>query len=66
MRHLLMDPAFPHIVGEWAGQIDEKARVWVVTMDEDGKLEESLDPTALADSLVLAAGLREIAQTRVW
>lgn len=66
MRHLLMDPAFPDIVGEWAGQIDEKARVWVVTMGEDGRLEERLDPAALADSLVLAAGLREIAETRAW
>jgi hypothetical protein len=67
MRHLLMDPAFPDIVGEWAAeQIDDTARVWTVTRGEGGKLEDRLDPAALADSLVLAAGLRDIAQTRVW
>jgi len=67
MRHLLLDPAFPDIVGEWAEeQIDDRARVWVVTRDADGGLEERLDPALLADALTVAEGLRDIAATRVW
>jgi hypothetical protein len=62
-----MDPAFPDLVGEWADeQIDDRARVWVVTRGPDGRLEERLDPTLLADALTVAEGLREIAATRVW
>ena len=62
-----MHPAFPDIVGEWAAEtIDDNARVWIVTRGDDGKLEDRLDPDALADSLAVAAGLREVAQTRVW
>ena len=71
MRHLLMDPAFPDLVGEWAdeqsdAQIDDRARVWVVTRGADGGLEERLDPNLLADALTVAEGLRDIAATRVW
>jgi hypothetical protein len=67
MRHLLMDPAFPDLVGEWAEeQIDDRARVWVVTRGADGGLEERLDPALLADALTVAEGLRDIAATRVW
>ena len=67
MRHLLMDPAFPDIVGKLAeGEIDDRARVWVLTRGADGKLEERLDPALLADALTLAEGLRDIAATRVW
>lgn len=67
MRHLLMHPAYPDIVGEWAAEaIDDKSRVWVVTRGDDGKLEDRLDPDALADAFVLAAGLRDVAETRAW
>jgi hypothetical protein len=62
-----MHPAYPDIVGEWAAKtIDEKSRVWIVTRGDDGKLEDCLDPDALANSLAIAAGLREIAETRAW
>jgi hypothetical protein len=67
MRHLLMTPAFPDIIGEWAdNQIDDKARVWTVIRGADGQLEECLDPDLLADALMKAAGEREIAATRAW
>ena len=67
MRHLLMDPAFPDLVGEWAEEeIDDRARVWTITRGADGRLEERLDPTLMADALVVAEGLRDIAATRLW
>ena len=67
MKHLLMDPAFPDIVGDWAHeQIDHKARVWTVTRGADGRLEERLDPDLLADALMRAAGEREVAASRLW
>jgi hypothetical protein len=67
MRHLLMDPAFPDIVGAWAVDlIDDRARVWTVTMGPDGLLEDCLDPGLLADAMVIAAGEQEIAATRLW
>ena len=79
MKHLLMDPAFPDIVGQRAAiEIDDRARVWTVTRGTDGRLEERLNENFLAvvetaqsaeeiaDEVIIAAGLQEIAETRVW
>ena len=79
MKHLLMDPAFPDLVGDWAGEsLDDKAKVWTLTRGSDGRLEEELDLSLLmklnpghsleqiADALVLAAAAADIAETRVW
>lgn len=79
MRHLLMNPAFPDIVGQWAAEnIDDKARVWNVTRTADGRLEERLDPSFLetlegaesideiAEALLTAAALQDVADTRAW
>lgn len=53
--------------------IDDKARVWTITMGPDGKLQEELDPRCLVplsddieDTLVAAAGRTEVAETRIW
>ena len=59
-------------------KIDDKARVWMLTRGEDGKLHEELDPRLLAEIgmaesseevanvLITAAGEMEIAETRLW
>jgi hypothetical protein len=74
-----MDPAFPDIVGEWAGeQIDDRAKVWMISRGADGRLEERLDPSFLArleeaesaedvaDALVIAAARQDVEASRVW
>jgi hypothetical protein len=74
-----MDPAFPDVVrGQEELDIDDRARVWTVTRGTNGRLEERLDtsflsiletaqsPEEMADAMILAAGRREIADTRVW
>jgi hypothetical protein len=76
---MLMDPAFPDIVGAWAAeQIDDRAKVWSISRGADGKLEERLDerflakleqaetPEQIADAIVAAAAERDIAETRLW
>jgi hypothetical protein len=59
-------------------QIDDKARVWVVSRGTDGQLLDEFDPglfarldtghsaEEIADTLIIAAGEMEIAETRVW
>ena len=59
-------------------RIDDKARVWMLTRGEDGKLHEELDARLLAEIgmaessdevanvLITAAGEMEIAETRLW
>jgi hypothetical protein len=54
-------------------RIDDKARVWTVTMGSDGKLKAELDPRCLAqpceqitDAVIGAAGRTEIAENRLW
>ena len=79
MKHLLMDPAFPDIVGAWAEQeVDDRAKIWTVTRGADGKLAERIDPSflatlekaqsveELADAIVAAAARKEIEESRVW
>jgi hypothetical protein len=76
---MLMDPAYPDVVGEWANAlVDDSARVWVITRGPGGRLQEQLDPQFLttlgtassaqevADVLVTAAGEMEIAESRLW
>ena len=53
--------------------IDRRARVWVVTLGLDGKLEDRIDPELLArlaegataEEVAQALG-NEIARTRTW
>jgi len=54
-------------------RIDNKARVWVVTLGDDGRLKEQLDPellarlnTASSPNEVDQAIGKEIARTRAW
>jgi hypothetical protein len=59
-------------------RIDDKARVWLVTRDDDGRLQDELDPQFLsslgtahsaeevANVLINAAGEIEMAETRLW
>ena len=53
-------------------KIDDRARVWTLTRDTDGRLREELDEGILAtldpmaDALVIAAGEQDVADTRIW
>jgi hypothetical protein len=59
-------------------KIDDKARVWIVTRDLEGQLQDDLDPQFLsaigaaataeevADVIAIAAGQLELAETRAW
>jgi len=63
MKHLLMDPAFPDIVGEYA------ARDIAETRNEPGRCaNDNGDDSAndLADPLFVMMARREIAATRLW
>jgi hypothetical protein len=63
MRHVLMDPAFPDLVGEWAAATE--AEEWL-----DPGFLETLDDADigddLADAIVIAAALADISDTRAW
>ena len=62
MRHLLMDPAFPDIVGEWAIETIEEA---VSPFDHaNDNLDEAL--ADLSEELLICLGEMEIAATRFW
>ena len=62
MRHALMDPGFPDLVREWAA---DEAEEWL-----DPSFLETLDDSNvaddLADAIVIAAALADIAETRDW
>ena len=62
MRHVLMDPAFPDLVREWAA---DEAEEWL-----DPSFLETLDDSNiaddLADAILIAAALADIAETRDW
>jgi len=59
-------------------KIDDKARVWILSRDSSGRLQEQLDPQFLsalgaahtaediADVIAIAAGEMELAGNRVW
>ena len=62
MRHALMDPGFPDLVREWAA---DEAEQWLEpsfleTLDDSNVADD------LADAIVIAAALADIAETRDW
>jgi len=62
MRHVLMDPAFPDLVRELA---PDEAEQWLEpsfleTLDDSDVADD------LADAIVIAAALADIAETRDW
>jgi hypothetical protein len=62
MRHLLMDPAFPDIVGEWASQeAQEDAESPFCANDNHG---DAMD--GLSDPLLSLVARAEIEATRLW
>jgi hypothetical protein len=79
MRHLLMDPAFPNVVEQWAAaSVDDRARVWTITRGRNGRLDERLDPDFLkdleaaesldefAEAILTYAAVLDVEQSRVW
>jgi hypothetical protein len=60
MRHLLMDPAFPDIVGEWAQRVC--GLEGPPANDNAGRDDED----ELADRFLLEIARREIDATRAW
>jgi hypothetical protein len=60
MKHLLMDPAFPDIVGEWAAGESQAQAASGCANDNDGELEE------LSDPLLTLVARAEIEATRLW
>lgn len=62
MRHLLMDPAFPDIVGEWAIEtIEDAAPPFDHANDNMGELAAEL-----SEELLIRVAEAEIAATRLW
>lgn len=60
-----MDPAFPDLVAEWAE--------WESQSPDDGSDDSFLDAfdddcaiDDLADAILIAAALKDVAQTRAW
>lgn len=59
-------------------QVDDKARVWIVSRGTEGQLLDEIDPARsarlnrahsaeeIAETLATAAGEMEIAETRAW
>jgi hypothetical protein len=62
MRHLLHDPAFPDMVGEWAAQ--EAAAAALATGPANDNSRDIEDE--LSDPFLEAAVRLEIAATRLW
>ena len=63
MKHLLMDPAFPDIVGQYADNRIDEARAAAGCCANDNGDEPAND---LADPLFVLMARREIAATRLW
>ena len=61
MRHLLMDPAFPDIVAEWAEE-EARARYEPAEWANDNELK----PEELADPFLPLLIRAEIDATRIW
>ena len=62
MRHALMDPAFPDLVREWATDESEHwlEPSFLETLDDSDVADD------LADAILIAAALADIAETRDW
>ena len=63
MKHLLMDPAFPDIVGEYAFAQVSETDTTVSSCANDNA--DDLDPE-ITDPLFMLMARREIAATRLW
>lgn len=62
MKHSLMDPAFPDIVGEWAAEeAGVDAALSACANDNDTK-----ESDALSDPLLALVAKAEIEATRLW
>ena len=62
MRHLLMDPAFPDIVGEWAQRVCGLE----CGPANDNRSDEDEDGDDFAEAFLLEIARREIDATRAW
>jgi hypothetical protein len=62
MRHLLTDPAFPDIVGEWAAE-EASRDLKVSSCANDNHGDDRRDPSDPLRALVARA---EIEATRLW
>ena len=63
MKHLLMDPAFPDIVGEYAvSQVTETRTEFSYCANDNG---DDLDPE-ITDPLFVMMAQRDIAASRLW
>lgn len=64
MRHLLMHPAFPDLVADWAAEVDQRfdAAIWEVCANDNGS-DTAAD---WADPLLTELAKLEIAATRLW
>jgi hypothetical protein len=63
MKHMLMNPAFPDIVGEYAfAELSETRTSLTVCANDNG---DELD-REIADPLFVMMAQREIAATRLW
>ena len=62
MKHLLSDPAFPDIVGEWAAEEARKEATTLAPCANDNPPEAD----ALSDPLLALVARAEIEATRLW
>ena len=62
MKHLLSDPAFPDIVGEWAAEEARKEATTRAPCATDNHHEAD----ALSDPLLALVARAEIEATRLW
>ena len=62
MKHSLMDPAFPDIVGEWAA---EEAGI-EAALSSCANDNETKEGDALSDPLLALIAKAEIEATRLW
>ena len=61
MKHLLMNPAFPDIVGEWAKEEACKQAATSLCANDNGA-----DRDGLSDPLLALVARAEIEATRLW
>jgi hypothetical protein len=62
MRHLLMDPSFPDIVGEWA---KHEAQV-EARRNDCANDNHDAERTGLSDPLLALVARAEVEATRLW